>query len=294
MPELPEVETVVRDLRPLLCGQRLLAVHTSRHKLRQPWKRAWVSAIVGKRVQAIRRRGKWIIIDLEESSHLLVHLGMTGRFTVVESQLPKVAHTHVIFKLNEGEQELRFADIRRFGSVCYCATADELDHLLGGKLGPEPWEMDPADWYQRLRSSRRCLKAILLDQTVIAGVGNIYADESLHVARLSPKQLGARTTRAQANRLLAAIVQVLEHAIGSRGSSIRNYVGGNGLQGQYQKEFLAYGRTGEPCRNCGRAIACIRLAGRATHYCPRCQKTGSQKSEARSQKSEISKIQTDL
>jgi formamidopyrimidine-DNA glycosylase len=279
MPELPEVETVVRDLRPLLCGQRLLAVRTSRHKLRQPWKRSWVAALLGKRVKAIRRRGKWIIIDLAPSSHLLVHLGMTGRFTVVESQSPKVAHTHVVFRLNGGEQELRFADIRRFGSVRYCATSDELDQILGGKLGPEPWEMDPADWYQRLRSSRRCLKAILLDQTVIAGVGNIYADESLFVARLSPKQPAARVTRKQAERLLAAIVQVLERAIGSRGSSIRNYVGGNGEQGQYQNEFLAYGRTGEPCRNCRRAIVCIRLAGRAAHYCPRCQRTRGQKSE---------------
>ncbi|HLW67803.1 MAG TPA: bifunctional DNA-formamidopyrimidine glycosylase/DNA-(apurinic or apyrimidinic site) lyase [Gemmataceae bacterium] len=287
MPELPEVETVVRDLRPLLCGQCLAAVRTSRHQLRQPWKRAWVSAIVGKRVQAIRRRGKWIILDLESSSHLLVHLGMTGRFTVVESKIPKAAHTHVVFKLNEGGQELRFADIRRFGSVRYCATADELNLLLGGKLGPEPWEMDPSDWSQRLRSSRRCLKAILLDQSVIAGVGNIYADESLFVARLAPKQLGTRTTREQADRLLSAIVQVLDHAIEARGSSIRNYVGGNGERGEYQNEFLAYGRTGEPCQNCGRAIACIRLAGRATHYCPHCQRSRSQRSEVRSQRSEV-------
>ena len=273
MPELPEVETVVRDLRPLLCGQRLLAVRTSRHKLRQPWKRAWEPALLGKRVEAIRRRGKWIIIDLEPSSHLLVHLGMTGRFTVVESQSPKVAHTHVVFRLDQGDQELRFADIRRFGSLRYCATANELNELLAGKLGPEPWEMERGEWYRRLRSSRRCLKAILLDQTVIAGVGNIYADESLYMARLSPKQLAARTTRIQAERLLTAIAQVLEHAIGSRGSSIRNYVGGNGERGQYQNEFLVYGRTGEPCRNCGRAIACIRLAGRATHYCRHCQRT---------------------
>jgi formamidopyrimidine-DNA glycosylase len=273
VPELPEVETVVRDLRPLLCGQRLLAVRTSQHKLRQPWKRAWESAVVGKRVEAIRRRGKWIILDLAPSSHLLVHLGMTGQFTVVESQSPKVAHTHVVFQLSEGYQELRFADIRRFGSVRFCATSEQLDQLLGGKLGPEPWEMDAADWHQRLRSSRRCLKAILLDQTAIAGVGNIYADESLFVAGLSPKRPGSRITRAQADRLLNAIVQVLEHAIGSRGSSIRNYVGGNGLQGQYQNEFLVYGRTGEPCRNCGHAIACVRLAGRSSHYCPRCQRT---------------------
>ncbi|HEV3144034.1 MAG TPA: bifunctional DNA-formamidopyrimidine glycosylase/DNA-(apurinic or apyrimidinic site) lyase [Gemmataceae bacterium] len=272
MPELPEVETVVRDLRPLLCGQRLIAVHTSRRKLRQPWKRAWQSHVLGKRVEAVRRRGKWIIVDLEQSSHLLVHLGMTGRFTVVESQTPKAAHTHVIFRLNDGERELRFADIRRFGSVRYCANPDELDRLLGSKLGPEPWEMDPNDFYQRLRSSRRCLKAILLDQSVIAGVGNIYADESLFVARLSPKQLGARSTRAQTDRLLRAITEVLNQAIRYRGSSIRDYVGGNGEQGQYQNEFQVYGRAGEPCPNCGRAIACIRLAGRATHFCPRCQR----------------------
>src|SRR5262249_39547523 len=177
--------------------------------------------------------------------------------------------------------------IRRFGSVRYCATAEELDGLLGGKLGPEPWEMEPEAWFRKLKSSRRCLKAILLDQTVVAGVGNIYADESLFVGGISPKLLGCRISRPQADRLLLAIVQVLDNAIRYRGSSIRDYVGGNGEQGQYQNELQVYGRTGEPCANCGRAIACIRLAGRATHFCLRCQPVRSQRSKVRRQKSEV-------
>jgi formamidopyrimidine-DNA glycosylase len=277
MPELPEVETVVRDLRPLLCGKRIASIKAGRRKLRQPWQRAWANKLMGQRINAVRRRGKWIILDLEKNAHLLVHLGMTGQFTVEHRETLPAAHTHIIFGLNDGGDELRFCDIRRFGSVRYFSVSSDMEQILEAGLGPEPWDLVAEVWHGRIHGSRRCLKAILLDQKVVAGVGNIYADEALFEARLSPKQLGTRTSVKQAERLLLAIVKVMDKAIKHRGSTIRNYVGGSGLKGQFQEEFQVYGRTGKPCSACARPIARIRLAGRSTHYCPRCQSNGHAK-----------------
>ncbi len=270
MPELPEVETVIRELRPRLVGRRLRSVEAGAKKLRFAWQPAWGLRLAGRRVEAIRRRGKWIMIDLDDGSLLLSHLGMTGKLRVVRADAPHEPHTHLIFALDDGS-ELRYRDVRRFGSLRYCSTAAEIESMMGETLGPEPWDLDPENWYERLRRSRRSLKAILLDQTVVAGVGNIYADEALFAARLSPRMVGARITRPHAERLRRAIVVVLDRAIAARGSTIRDYVGGSGRRGRYQHKLLAYGRTGQPCPNCSRLIQCIRLAGRATHYCPRCQ-----------------------
>ena len=271
MPELPEVETVVRDLRPLLVGRRFEAVRAGKRKLRRAWSAAWEPHLVGRTVQGVRRRGKWIVLELEGGGLLVVHLGMTGQFTVRPASEPVQDHTHLIFDLDNGQQ-LRFRDVRRFGSATYYPNAEELETFLDGKLGPEPFEL-PADyWRDALRKTNRPLKAVLLDQRVVAGVGNIYADESLHAARLNPKRTGRQTTRAQAERLREAIVAVLNRAIELRGSSIRDYVGGSGLKGGFQERFSVYGRAGDPCPTCGRPIACVRLAGRSTHYCPKCQK----------------------
>ncbi len=146
------------------------------------------------------------------------------------------------------------------------------DYLASIGLGPEPFDLEPAYWRAQLGKTRRCLKAVLLDQRVVAGVGNIYADESLFAARLHPGRLGSSLSAREVRRLRDAVPQVLERAIAKRGSTIRNYVGGSGLSGGFQHEFCAYGRDGEPCLRCGTTIALTRLAGRATHYCPRCQK----------------------
>jgi formamidopyrimidine-DNA glycosylase len=186
--------------------------------------------------------------------------------------LPRETHTHIVVTLDDAN-ELRFRDIRRFGSVTFFPQRDKLDAVfVNNGLGPEPFDVEAAYWRQSLRSSRRSLKAILLDQTVVAGVGNIYADESLHEARLHPTILGAAVTRKQAEALREAIVVVLTRAIDRRGSSIRDYVGGSGLKGQMQDEFRVYGRTGEPCLRCRAPIVKITLAGRSTHFCPRCQR----------------------
>src|SRR5262245_44605831 len=210
MPELPEVETVVRDLRALLCGRCILAVRAGRRKLRQPWKNAWVPRLIGRRIDGIRRRGKWIVVELDDRAHLLIHLGMTGQLTVRRTSEPRESHTHVVFDLDDGRGQLRFRDVRRFGSVRYFPADFDIDYCLNKQLGPEPWQLKPESWHAGWRRSRRCLKAILLDQTVVAGIGNIYADEALHTARLSPRQTGRATSLAQAERIRLAIVEVLE------------------------------------------------------------------------------------
>jgi formamidopyrimidine-DNA glycosylase len=181
-----------------------------------------------------------------------------------------------VFQLDGGDQELRFRDVRRFGSVSYFPTRAELDQFFDDSgLGPEPFDLDPDYWWACLTRTSRNLKAILLDQRVVAGVGNIYADESLFEARLHPEVLGRNVTARQARRLRDAVVAVLCRAIDGRGSSIRDYVGGSGLKGSFQEEFRVYGRTDQPCLRCRSLIARIRLAGRSTHFCPKCQKLRS-------------------
>jgi formamidopyrimidine-DNA glycosylase len=272
VPELPEVETVVRDLQPLLTGRTLLELRRSKSKLRRPWKPAWDALVTGRRVEAVRRRGKWIVVDLHDNRSLVIHLGMTGQLTVTEAATPEENHTHLVFTLDDG-RHLRFRDIRRFGSAAMFKDAIALQSFFDeAMLGPEPWDLDRLDWRRRLKASRRALKAMLLDQRLVAGVGNIYADEALFEARLHPAKTGAALSSVQADRLREAIVTVLERAIERRGATISDFVGGSGLQGRYQQEFRVYSRTGDPCLQCKTPIKRIRLAGRSTHYCPRCQK----------------------
>jgi formamidopyrimidine-DNA glycosylase len=272
MPELPEVETVARDLRPALVGRTLLGVQCGKLKLRRPWQPA--AELPGSRVLAVRRRGKYLLLDLHSGPCLLVHLGMTGQLTVGPANVEPAPHTHFRFPLDVGG-ELRYVDIRRFGFVEWHATPAGAEASL--QLGPEPWDIAPEQFRAAVRSSARCLKAILLDQTVVAGVGNIYADEASFRAGLHPERRGTSITNRDCDKLLVSIRDVLETAIAGRGSTIRNYVGGSGLMGTYQGEFLAYGRTGEPCVRCAALIECVRLAGRSSHYCPKCQRPKPEK-----------------
>jgi formamidopyrimidine-DNA glycosylase len=197
---------------------------------------------------------------------------MTGQLTIGPAGRPLENHTHLRIGLSGGH-ELRFRDVRRFGSVTLFEQPTELDAFLNDRLGPEPWDLTRSEWRAELAATSRPLKAVLLDQTVIAGVGNIYADESLFVAKLPPTLRGCDATPRQAERLRRAIPDVLETAIERRGSSIRDYIGGSGDRGSYQREFRVYGRFGEPCPRCRTPIARIRLAGRSTHYCPKCQRS---------------------
>jgi formamidopyrimidine-DNA glycosylase len=280
VPELPEVETVVRDLRPHLEGQRITGVRVGRKRLRRRWSARWKRLVEGRRVERVGRRGKWIALSLNNNHYLVIHLGMTGQLRVVPAAEQLAPHTHLVFRLSRGEQELRFCDIRRFGSATVLSI-EEWRTLTHDRLGPEPFDLPLRYWRDRLAASRRCLKAVLLDQRVVAGVGNIYADESLFEAGLHPARLGCEINPEEAARLRKAIVTVLRRAIQRRGSSIRNYVGGSGRKGAYQNEFRVYGRTGGLCPRCGTPITCVRLAGRATHFCPDCQKAPHAKAQRR-------------
>ncbi len=280
MPELPEVETVVRDLRPLLAGRTIVGVRQSKHKLRRPWLATWNANATGARVEAVRRRGKWILIDLvsrePEASDptLRVHLGMSGQFTVVPASEPEANHVHVVFALDDGN-ELRLRDPRRFGSAEFLPDRVALEAEMNADLGPEPFNLGAEYFRRAVRGTARNLKAVLLDQSIVAGVGNIYADEALFRAKLHPGRAGKRVKTAECDALREAVEAVLTRAIESRGSTIRDYVGGSGLRGGFQNEHAVYGKTGEPCPACGTAITCARYAGRASHYCPLCQPSKS-------------------
>jgi formamidopyrimidine-DNA glycosylase len=271
VPELPEVETVVRDLRPLLVGRTFGGVVVGKGKLRRAWDQKWDALVRGATVTAIGRRGKWIVIDLTAGQVLLVHLGMTGQLTVAAAAEPHPTHLHLRFPLDD-DNELRFRDIRRFGSADVFTSGAALEAFLAGKLGPEPFGLDANYFRDAVQSSARNLKAILLDQAIIAGVGNIYADEACFRAKLHPARHGDSLSNAEADRLRTSIEAVLTKAIAGRGSTIRDYVGGSGLRGGFQSEFAVYGRTGGPCLKCGTPVEMVRLAGRSSHYCPTCQR----------------------
>jgi formamidopyrimidine-DNA glycosylase len=273
MPELPEVETVVRTLRPLLIGRKIRSIEKGKHHLRQRWWPEWNRLLAGCTIENIHRRGKWILLQLSRPQHwLLVHLGMTGRLHVQPSEEDRLKHTHFVFALDDGKAELRFLDPRRFGSVQLAQSEGRYRFPNEAELGPEPFELKHQPFFESLRRSKRALKAILMDQTIVAGLGNIYADEALFDAKLPPTKLGTTLTTAEAERLRKAIVKVLNRAIGSNGSTIANFYYGDNQSGAYQKEFRVYDQTGKPCRRCHTPIKRIRLAGRSTHFCPNCQK----------------------
>lgn len=272
MPELPEVETVVRELRPALVGRRIVSVRVSKRALRRRWSKSWGRQLAGQRILEIRRRGKWIILHLADGGRLLLHLGMTGQLQVWNPEQRVQRHTHLIIGLDDRGRQLRFRDVRRFGSATLFANEEGLAEFFEQSgLGPEPFDVEPSYWRRRLAHTVRSLKAVLLDQRVVAGVGNIYADEALFEARLHPARLAHDLRPAEAERLRRAVIVVLDRAIEKRGSTIRDYVGGSGRRGEYQHEFRVYGRVEEPCPRCRVSITRIRLAGRATHFCPRCQ-----------------------
>jgi len=279
MPELPEVETVVRDLRPLLPGRRIERVELGRRQVLKSSPRKIVAILEGAIVENIERWGKHIVLRVT-NGWWRIHLGMSGRLVVQAASEPRVKHTHGVFTLDTGD-ELRFTDPRMFGAI---EVSRDLPKGLG-KLGPEPLEISREEFVQKLRSRRSRLKALLLDQTFVRGVGNIYADESLFRARLHPKAIGARVTAERAAALHTALQQVLRRAIDGRGSSVRDYVDGRGEAGRFQFEHLVYGRAGEKCTRCKSVLRGTVVAGRTTCYCPTCQ--GRKKAKGKGQKAKV-------
>ena len=274
MPELPEVETIVADLRPHLVGRTIVRCELHFPSIvRHPEPEAFVDSIVGLRIEALRRRGKYILAGLEGGALLVVHLGMSGQLRLVDPETPVAPHTHATFDLDDGRQ-LRYRDPRRFGRLLFGTEDALIASRAMPRLGPEPIDTDfgADDLYVRLRRRRAPLKAVLLDQTTIAGVGNIYADESLHRARLRPDRRAASLSRVSVRRLHEALRQALEIAIFNRGSSVDTYRDAWGEIGGQQEQLLVYGRAGEPCFTCGRPLSLVRIAGRSSVFCRRCQR----------------------
>lgn len=269
MPELPEVETIRRDLAPLLSGRRIQRVTVLDAKaVQKPGVDEFVAGVEGQVVQELRRRGKYLLLDLASGRVLVVHLKMTGALLWRPPGHPPDPYTRVIWRLEEGE-ELRFADPRRLGNLWLVGSEDE----VVGKLGPEP--LEPAFTLQILatRLARRQvpIKALLLDQTVVAGLGNIYADEALWAAALHPRRPAGALSDAEVQRLHGAIGQVLTQALGHRGTSFSDYRDAQGRPGANQGHLRAYRRAGQPCPRCGTAIQRIVLRGRGSYFCPSCQ-----------------------
>ena len=274
MPELPEVETVVSDLRPHLAGRRIERCELSFPTIvRHPEPEQFIDAVVGMRIESVRRRGKYILIGLQGDLLLVVHLGMTGHLSIVDPVVPLEKHTHAVFFLDDGRQ-LRYRDPRRFGRLLLGSEQALLSSKKMPVLGPEPIDPDFAadELYRRLRKRRTALKAVLLDQAAIAGVGNIYADESLHRAGLRPDRIAGTVSRQSARRLHESLRESLQVAIQNRGSSVDTYRDAWGERGGQQEKLLVYGRAGEPCFTCGRPLSSKRIAGRTTVFCRRCQR----------------------
>ena len=276
MPELPEVETVMRGLRARLEGRVIARAAVHRPDLRWAVPPGLASRLCGARVQGFRRRGKYILMRLDGGDSVLVHLGMSGRMNVDRSAPDAPGrHEHLVMETEDGWR-VGFVDPRRFGSLDLVRTEAEDAHRLLSALGPEPLEpgFDAGVLSQRLRGRRTSIKAALLDQRVVAGLGNIYVCEALHRARVSPDRLAMTVPGARAGRLVGAIRAVLEESIAAGGSSLRDYVQPDGELGYFQHAWKVYGREGAPCGRCPGAPACggvqrVVQSGRSTFFCPR-------------------------
>jgi formamidopyrimidine-DNA glycosylase len=271
MPELPEVETVARGLHESLRGRTITGVMVDWPRtIAFPSVEDFVRRISGRRVQSVGRRGKYVVIGLDQG-YLLIHLKMSGRLQVAHASDPLDKHTHTVFDLDDGSQ-LRFQDTRKFGRVY---LVDNLDQVTDG-LGPEPLAdaLSLGEFRRILERRSGRLKSLLLNQQFLAGLGNIYADETLFAARLHPLRKADSLTPDEQAHLYQAIRQVLTLAVASRGTTLddRGYTDANGEMGSYQERIAVYGRKGQSCPECGTLIERIVLGGRATHFCPKCQK----------------------
>jgi formamidopyrimidine-DNA glycosylase len=283
MPELPEVETVVRSLQGALPGRRILEVRLGKTDfIEDP--AALEEKLPGSRIARVRRHGKFIVFELEskngsaEARTLLIHLGMTGQIRACAPEEPVAAHTHVFLSLDDG-REMRYVDIRRFGEIRLRengAQAGALEHL-----GPDPTAVSEEKFTEQIRSRQARVKALLLDQRVLSGIGNIYADESLWRARIHPRRVGANLSKEEHRRLYRAVRDVLSEAIRLRGSSISDYVDADGNRGEFQMRHRVYQREGKKCFRCKALIRREIVAGRSSHFCPRCQRPPRMKAGAR-------------
>ncbi|MGH8728435.1 MAG: bifunctional DNA-formamidopyrimidine glycosylase/DNA-(apurinic or apyrimidinic site) lyase [Burkholderiales bacterium] len=271
MPELPEVEITRRGLEAAIVGKRVKNAIVRRRSLRWAIPQSLSRKLAGREIAAVRRRGKYLIVDLEGGA-LIMHLGMSGSLRVVNGNSPANSHEHFDLALADGTC-VRLRDPRRFGAVLWTAR-DPLRHPLLVNLGPEPLsrEFDARMLYFKTRGKSAPIKNVLMDSRVIAGVGNIYANEALFRARISPQTRAGKLSMPRLEKLASAIVKTLRLAIASGGTTLRDFTASDGELGCFQTKCFVYDRDGERCLMCCAIIRCIRQSGRASYYCPRCQR----------------------
>lgn len=267
MPELPEVQTVVDTLAPRITGRTVACVHLRRVDIVTPSGADVVGAITGRRITQLGRRGKRIVFTLDDRNRFYIHLGMTGQLTAETPDREIRTHTHLILDLDRN-LALRFRDPRRFGGLFWLGADDPGDQ----GMGPEPLDMTAAQLAAKLARTTRNMKNALMDQRVVAGLGNIYVDESLFEAGIHPLARADRLKTDRVDRLCREIKKVLRRAIRARGSTLRDYVDGNGELGTAQRLHRVYARDGHPCVTCATPIRRIVVGGRSTHFCPACQR----------------------
>src|SRR5438876_2417034 len=281
MPELPEVETVARGLRQAILGRRILSVTLGKTDfIDDP--AAVEQHLPVRQIEAVERYGKFMLLRLSAvngqtpvtangdaaAASLLVHLGMTGQIAPAPAGQPLEKHTHVCLLLDDG-RELRYTDARRFGRIAYLTKTSLAEELAG--FGADPLEVSKEEFANRICERRARIKALLLDQSVLRGVGNIYADESLWRAKIHPARLGAQLSKQQAKTLRRVLQEILQKAIVMRGSSISDFLDAEGEPGEYQRHHRAYGREGKACYRCKSSVRRAIVAGRSSYFCPRCQ-----------------------
>lgn len=271
MPELPEVETIVRGLRPILEGRRIASIEMRRPDLRRPFPPDLRQRLTGARVTGLGRRAKYGLIDSDRGDTMVFHLGMSGHWRIDPAQIG--AHDHVLIETEEGRR-LALNDPRRFGSIDILRTADLDSAAPFAAMGPEPLGPDFSGAALARALARRAapVKALLLDQRIVAGLGNIYVCEALHMAGIAPGRAAGHIARARLDRLADAVKAVLAAAIEAGGSSLRDYVRPDGELGYFSKEWRVYGREGAACPSCGGAIRRRTDSGRSTFHCPKCQR----------------------
>lgn len=271
MPELPEVEIVVRGLQRKVTGRKITGVDLRLPKIVAQMKRDFVQTLPGLEIKKVRRRGKYIILELSDNKTLLFHLKLTGQLTVTKNNAPVESHTHLILTLSGGCQ-LRLRDLRQFGRV-YLVKSEQVSQLRQlSKLGPEANEVSKQDFLRMLSQRKACIKPLLLNQEFLAGLGNIYSDEALYQAGIHPLLPANKVSLEKAEKLYQAIREILNKAINYGGSSVANYLDTDGKPGQYQKQHLVYQRAGQPCPRCRNLISRIKIGGRSSYFCPGCQR----------------------
>jgi formamidopyrimidine-DNA glycosylase len=272
VPELPEVETVVRGLRRVMPGKIIDSIYINAPKIERDNFPGWLKILRGKKFRNIQRRGKNILINLSGAYTLWVHLKMTGHLYYLPKSAKIGKHDLMVFGIRNDSRTLRFNDYRRFGRVRLCKTDEVLKQKGLVELGPEPLEISRIDFVALIKSRQRMIKPALLDQAFLAGLGNIYADETLYLSRIHPRKSTNRVSSIKLRELYKNTRRVLKKAIRLMGTSVDSYAGVDGKPGGYQKYLLAYGREGLPCKRCGAKIKREKIGSRSAHFCPRCQR----------------------